>query len=478
MKIKKIWARLLFIFFDVSVRTKIVGLVLLCILFSSASLIWYTDRDAKAALRTEAEAMGVSLANALAGHSMEAIQQGDYTGLRLAINDYAESEKNVSYVFILDSFGILLAQSSKGVVIGDLAGLDKGGTGKYPLLNALRINGEDITDVAVPIGEGAGMVHVGISFNNISHTVAQHVHHIALWLVLTTGLGLTLAYVLSRAMTRPIHVLAAEAHELGHGSYAQRNRRWGHDEIGALGDAFDEMSREIRQKEQMRSQLVAQVLSAQEDERKRIARELHDDTSQSLTSLLVELKAAEKTCNSPAVQERLTALRALAHKTLEDVHNIAMELRPNVLDDLGLSAALEKYALEYAAKTGIKVDLQISEAARRRWPADIETATYRITQEAIANATRHGEAKNLSIVVSFEEGNLSIIVEDDGKGFDLEEAMARSPEQRLGLFGMYERASLIGGRLEIESTPGQGTGIFLEVPIKQPEGDNHARQQG
>jgi len=278
-------------------------------------------------------------------------------------------------------------------------------------------------------------------------------------------------------MTRPIIALAAEARELGRGAYRQHDHRWGHNEIGALGSAFDEMSREIGKKEQARTQLVAKVLSAQEDERKRIARELHDDTSQSLTSLLVELKAAEKIAPTQEMKSKLESLRELVHKTLEDVHHIAVELRPNVLDDLGLNAALEKYIAEYESKAGIRVDLHIAASARRRWAPEIETAAYRIAQEALANVIRHARAKNACIVVSCKDSRLSLVVEDDGVGFNPDDTMRKSPELRLGLFGMYERAALIGGSLTVESEPGRGTTVFLEVPVKDGEEKEDGKDQ-
>jgi len=315
-------------------------------------------------------------------------------------------------------------------------------------------------------------VHVGITYSDVSKMVATQIRHILYWLVLVMFFGLIMAYFLSYALTYPLSSLAAQVKELGKGAYKQKERRWGSDEIGHLGQAFDEMSREISQKEEMRNQLLAQVLRAQEDERKRIARELHDDTSQSLTSLMVELKAAENARTVEDIRPRLAELRSLAHQTLDVVHNMAMELRPNALDDLGLVAAMHKYAADFESKNGIRVDLQVSQTARRRFSSDMETAAYRIVQEAMSNSVRHARARNVSIVVEFQDDTFSLIVEDDGVGFDLEEASRRSPEHRLGLFGMYERASLVGGRLAIESKPGQGTGVFLEVPVKPPKEKN------
>lgn len=455
----------------VSIRTKIVGLVTLCILFSSSTLVWYTNRDASMALRQELHEMGSTTASVLAGQTSGLLLGGDLATLSDIVRGYVDSSKDIYYILILDSNGITIASASKSPDLADMPLNNPSDSTTTPRLQSMPYRGQEITDISLSLpAPGKGTVHVGLTYANISHTLATHIQHILLWLILVLSLGIVLAYFLSYALTYPISAMAAQARELGMGAYKQRDRQWGHDEIGNLGLAFDEMIREISQKEQMRSQLLAQVLSAQEDERKRIARELHDDTSQSLTSLMVELKAAENATSLAEIKPRLAQLRSLVHQTLQAVHNMAIELRPNALDDLGLVAALRKYVADFISKNGIHVDLQVGEAARRRFPADMETAAYRITQEALANVVRHANARNISIVVDFQDSVFTLIVEDDGVGFDLSEASRSSPEHRLGLFGMYERASLVGGRLVIESQPQQGTSIFLEVPIKPPNG--------
>jgi signal transduction histidine kinase len=462
---------LVFKFSAVSIRTKILGLVAICILFSSATLVWYADRDAHFTLQQGSLDMGTTLASVLSAQSSDLVRNGDINVLNAIVKGYVDTSKDIYYILILDSAGITVAGASKPTDLADLLLNNTPVSSTMPQIQSMRYKGQEITDIAVSIpGQNQGAVHVGITYDNVSHTVATHTQHILLWLVVVLLIGLSLAYILSYALTYPISTLAAQARELGRGAYKQREHHWGHDEIGSLGLAFDEMSREISQKEQMRSQLLAQVLKAQEDERKRIARELHDDTSQSLTSLMVELKAAENAKSLAEIKPRLTELRSLAHETLQVVHNMAMELRPNALDDLGLVAALRKYVTDFAAKNAIHVDLQVGEAARRRFPPDMETAAYRITQEALANTVRHPNARNVSVLVDLQDSMFTLIVEDDGIGFDLDEASKRSPEQRLGLFGMYERASLVGGRLVVESKHEQGTSIFLEVPVKSTQG--------
>jgi signal transduction histidine kinase len=208
------------------------------------------------------------------------------------------------------------------------------------------------------------------------------------------------------------------------------------------------------------------VISAQEEERKRIARELHDEASQALTSLMLGLKHLEEHSGEEPLQRKAAELRLLVGDTLDLMHDLALELRPTALDDLGLVAALERYVGDYARKHGINVDFHAGSVQGGRLPPEKETALYRIVQEALANVVKHADARNVSILLEQRDGTAVVIVEDDGKGFDVEAVMrARGHAQRLGLLGMEERASLIGGRLTVESHPGGGTAVFVEIPI-------------
>ncbi len=224
---------------------------------------------------------------------------------------------------------------------------------------------------------------------------------------------------------------------------------------------------DLREKERVRGQLLEKVIGAQEEERKRIARELHDDTGQALTSLMVGLRAASDACDA-ATRAQFERLRQIAAETLESVKRLARELRPAALDDLGLAAALERYVANYRATYGLNADLQMTGFQNNaRLPAEIELALYRIIQEALTNIAKHARAKNASIVVERKRASVVAIVEDDGQGFDVR-AVLESPleESKLGLHGMRERAELVGGHLQIESAPGQGSSVFVEVPIQ------------
>jgi signal transduction histidine kinase len=223
---------------------------------------------------------------------------------------------------------------------------------------------------------------------------------------------------------------------------------------------------ELREKERVRGQLLEQVIGAQEEERKRVARELHDDTGQAITSLMVGLRAASENCE-PTARNQFAALREIAAQTLESVKRMARELRPALLDDLGLAAALERYVSAYRANTGLNADLQVAGFdGPERLPPEVELTTYRIIQEALTNIVKHAQARNVSIVVERKPASLVAIVEDDGRGFDVRSVQAATQEEgRLGLHGMRERAQLIGGRLQLESTPGAGSSVFVEIPL-------------
>jgi len=205
---------------------------------------------------------------------------------------------------------------------------------------------------------------------------------------------------------------------------------------------------------------LRRVVSAQEQERRRLARELHDETGQALTSILLGLRTVEEAGGEEEVRAAVAEVRELVRSTLQDVRRLAVELRPKALDDFGLVAALERLTESFTEQTGIAVGFESLLPTARLTP-EIETALYRIVQESLTNIVKHAQAHNVSIVLGRKSDSVSVIVEDDGVGFEPD----RPREDGLGLIGMRERVSLIGGRLTIESRPGAGTTFIAEVPV-------------
>jgi two-component system sensor histidine kinase UhpB len=208
--------------------------------------------------------------------------------------------------------------------------------------------------------------------------------------------------------------------------------------------------------------LSAGIIDAQEEERRRISRELHDDTAQSLTSLLLYAKALEQGDAPSAVREALAELREEVARSLEGVRRLARELRPSALDDLGLVAALEGYTLELARRTGLSVRFEPA-CGGDRLPPHVELALYRIAQEALTNTAKHAAAARVEVGLVREPGAVSLTVCDDGRGFD--PGRLPSADRGLGLFGMRERAELAGGVLTLTSTPGTGTTVAARLPL-------------
>jgi signal transduction histidine kinase len=190
--------------------------------------------------------------------------------------------------------------------------------------------------------------------------------------------------------------------------------------------------------------------------------ELHDETAQTLTSLLVGLRAVEESREIEQAHEAAGALRASVAGALESVQRIARGLRPSILDDLGLEEALERLGVEMTRAHGFSVDLQVTGARLPRLPEATEVALYRIAQEALTNTGKHAGAKSVSVLVHRNHLTVRLVIEDDGKGFDVAEALS---EVKLGLVGMRERAHLVGGSMTVESSPGRGTTVGVNVPL-------------
>jgi signal transduction histidine kinase len=205
---------------------------------------------------------------------------------------------------------------------------------------------------------------------------------------------------------------------------------------------------------------LRRVVEGQELERRRLARELHDETGQALTSILLGLKRVEEATSREEARELAAGLREQIVKTLQSVRRLAVELRPQALDDFGLVPALERLAEAFTEGSGISVDVQAN-LDSGRLPGEIETALYRIVQEALTNVAKHAGATRVSVVVTRREGLVMAVVEDDGQGF----GAGGGEGGGLGLVGMKERVGLLGGRLAIESTEGAGTTIVAEVPL-------------
>jgi two-component system, NarL family, sensor histidine kinase DevS len=205
---------------------------------------------------------------------------------------------------------------------------------------------------------------------------------------------------------------------------------------------------------------LRRVVSGQELERRRLARELHDETGQALTSILLGLRAVEEAGSPDEMSTAASHLRRLVVGTLQDVRRLAVQLRPKALDDFGLVAAVEHLVQTFSEATAIRVDLE-AQLGEKRLPAEVETTLYRIVQEALTNIVKHAEASTVSVLLVRRSASATVVVEDNGQGFD----PTRLREEGMGIIGMRERVELHEGRLTVESMPGSGATLVAEVPL-------------
>jgi len=213
--------------------------------------------------------------------------------------------------------------------------------------------------------------------------------------------------------------------------------------------------------------LSDQIIRVQEEERKRIAHELHDEMGQSLTAIRLSVDLLLRHQELPAsssVSKTCEDIKVLVAKTIDDIHRISSDLRPYVLDNLGLVPALTWYSREFQERSGIKVELQVEGLSERLSPA-LETLVYRVAQEALTNIFKHAKAEHVLILLSCNRDMLRIVIEDDGRGFDVEATLTSHPMGRagLGIFGMRERISAFGGTFSIVSARGGGVRITIEL---------------
>src|ERR671936_804031 len=246
----------------------------------------------------------------------------------------------------------------------------------------------------------------------------------------------------------------------------------GHDKLGSdprFGDADLRLAEQFAARaaiavdlsRRVQRDALRRVVAGQELERQRLARELHDETGQALTSILLGLNAVEEAPTVEKIREGVNELRELVVATLQDVRSLPVELRPKALDDFGLTAALERLTQAFSEATGIEVQLEAA-LGDERFPGEVETTLYRIVQEALTNTVKHAGARRVSILLMRRGGAATAVIEDDGRGFD----PATAREDGLGLIGMRERVAIREGTLTVESSPETGTTLVAEVPLR------------
>jgi signal transduction histidine kinase len=315
-------------------------------------------------------------------------------------------------------------------------------------------------------------------------------HDLQSRLLIATTLGfaaaLVVAWITTRHVVKPTEELTTAAGRMAEGDLTSPIDVRADDEVGRLAESLEEMRRQLAVARQAADEtradlerrvaertaridtLLGQTIDAQEDERRRLARELHDETAQTLAALSITLDRArdELSASSPEARAHIGDARATAARLLAETRRLILGLRPAVLDDLGLLPAIRWYAETAFAGSGVQVSVESSEDASRL-PAYLEVALFRIAQEAISNAAKHAQARQVIIRLALDAERATLTVSDDGIGFDVDGLGEDRPSDtaRVGLIGMQERVRLIAGKVIIQSSPSGGTTIVVTVPV-------------
>ncbi len=341
------------------------------------------------------------------------------------------------------------------------------------------LNGESVIGAMQPIEQSPWLVIVQLTNSRVTETAHRFLITIIILGLAVIVIAITIAWLMSRRLTKPLDTLTKAAETIAAGDYSATVEVTRLDEVGKLAIAFNTMVREVnaarqeleervKESDEMNTQLrdlSAHLQNIREEERIHIAREMHDELGQLLTGFKMDAAWLQKrwdTGTNPAlVTERLAAMSAAIDEAVKFVRKLAAELRPSLLDDLGLIAALDWHSKEFEKRYHIRVDFHCP-FSELEVPPQLATGLFRMYQESLTNVARHAQATVVVATLTLKEEQLCLSIMDNGKGFE-----TRNAVQTLGLLGMRERAAMVGGNLEITSTPGKGTHVFIIIPLTQ-----------
>jgi len=353
----------------------------------------------------------------------------------------------------------------------------------YPIKNSA-----DCSECHDPSQDNIGLLLTDIPVAPVEQAIATDFReHIYWWIGMILLTALIVNFSMNSLVIKRLESLAQALKGVGQGKYNIRLTGGGADEIGQLGNSFNEMgqrieieetenqklSEELRNQNLQRGELLKRLITAQEDERKRVARELHDDLGQALSALSLQVQLLERLISSDpdGAIEQVEKINDLIAETTERMYELILALRPSALDEFGLVAALRNHAEKFLDGSGITFNLDAS-GYSGRLSADVETALYRVFQEALSNVRRHSQARRVKITLELQDGVFKGEMMDDGVGFDLQSVESNGDDPRgLGMLSIKERIAQFGGQVEVTSEPGKGTTLSIRISSKETNRD-------
>lgn len=424
-----------------SFRTRLALTMSALILAISAAIWVYLPRkfeaEAIALIRHKAETLAALTAFTI----HPAVYFGDRAALEEALSG-TRGDADVAYVIVTDPSGRTLSA--------------------FHPERAARPNDGSLYEIATPIRDGSreiARLSIGMSLARLRGEIASMRVAIGLLSALILAVGLAAVLLISDVLTRPLSDVAAGAKRIAAGDLQHRVPEGRGDEIGLLAASFNDMAARVAERDAALRQLSKRLLSVQEQERVRIAREVHDELGQALTAMKIDLQ--QLAGRERTVEEPLAALGRTIDETVDLVRRIATDLRPAILDDLGVTAALEQQLRRLRESTGIATTLTV--AVEPELDMLTGSTLYRIVKEGLANVVRHADATQVEVSLMIHDTTLLLEISDNGRGMTAEQM---SGSQSLGLLGIRERAELLGGSVAIDSRPGEGTRLRVTLPVR------------
>jgi len=466
---------------QLSIYYKINGIIISMLLLLSIIIGVIMIETTTKLLDQQIEKRGAEMATYIAALSSNDILLDDNYALYDRINKTKNNTEDVRYILITDSAGRILAHTFAGNLPSGL-----------PITLSTPIKDEDgyqimkfnsnegsIRELIVPIENGAiGYVRVGMSEKSTQQLLRLKLQEFFITTLLVCLLAAIGSTYLAYLIIHPMRSLTKAAQQIQQGNFYVQTEIKTEDEVGRLAGVFNEMIhslqekeyennrllKELRAKEDIRTVLMNKLFTIQEEERKRISRELHDETSQSLASLLAYMKVLLSKLTDKKQKELLLEARDVAINVLDGLRKMAVELRPPVLDDLGIVAAMAKYITNFSNQQNLAVSFSAPDE-KLILSNEVALTLYRILQESLTNISKHACATAVTVILEKAAGSVTLIIYDNGLGIRSGALEAARQKNRLGIYGMKERVELLGGTFTFHSLNAQGTTITVTIPI-------------
>lgn len=436
--------------------------------------------------KEETAIRGYEIGNYIGVLSSEEILQDNQYLVFTRIKKTCDMNRDVRYIIVTDYRGHVFTSTINRQFPEGLPKAINVPAEKESLTTYYNSNEGIITEIIVPIEGGkVGAVRVGMKSDTMDllmlHMMVNFILFIALLLILAGFFGNTL----TAQLIRPIEYLAAASLEVTKNNYNVQVPVLSEDEVGRMTEAFNEMVRELKakneaeayliaelqKKEDNRNMLLRKLYTMQEDTRKALSRELHDGAGQSITSILAYLRILYSQTNDPKQQQLIDAARDIVAGVLNEMRQMALDLRPPSIDDIGVIQAMEKYFYRTIEHNELSGSFSAEEGIPRL-SDEISLALYRILQEAMTNIIRHANATTVEVTIQYQHKTLFFSIRDNGCGFSEEEAEFARRNDHIGLYGMKERIEILKGLFKINSAQNQGTTILISIPLEEAEDEN------